>query len=456
MPSEVTTNLQDQLEEIVGAGHLDWQPETLAAFGVDGVMPILVVHPGTQEEVSKVVAACAATGTPMLPWGGGTAVGQGNAPSAAPVVIGLDRLDRVVEFDPENLCVTVEAGMPLARLQELVATKQELLPLDPPEAERATLGGLVAADQSGPSRLLHGTARDWVLGLRVVLPDGERIRCGGRVIKNVSGYDMNKLFIRSFGTLGILTEVTVKLLPMPEARASVLGVFQDLPLAAAVVEKVLASYLLPEAMDLLDPAAQRRLSPDLGLGAQGSYILAVGLAGSQATVDRQIRDLQALINEGGGRAILHRAADSIRAWAALTNVLGSSASEPGRVGCRLAVPIGWTARMMATLHQCAARHGVVPTVAAHAGSGILRASLQAPSGLPPEAALSGLVATLESLRKEATGIGGSLVLEEAPVPVKQRVDAWGLPGSSFGVMRRIKQEFDPLSLCSPGRFLGGL
>ncbi|HEX7550763.1 MAG TPA: FAD-binding oxidoreductase, partial [Candidatus Methylomirabilis sp.] len=201
------TGLRGQLEKIVGAEYVGAGPAATARFAVDGVIPGLTVRPGTQDEVAKAVSACAAAGATMIPWGGGTAMGLGNRPSRADAVVRLDRLDRIVEFDAANLCVTVEAGVRLELLQGTLAQKKEILPLDPPADVKVTIGGLVAANQSGPARLLYGTVRDWVLGMRVVLPDGQRIHCGGRVIKNVSGYDMNKLFIGSLGTLGILTEV---------------------------------------------------------------------------------------------------------------------------------------------------------------------------------------------------------------------------------------------------------
>ena len=244
-------SLRGRLEVIVGEANIHADEGSISSHAVDGVLPSMTVQPGSQDEVAAVVSACASAGAAMIPWGGGTAMATGNPPKRLDVVVCLERLDRIVEFDADNLCVTVEAGMPLGRLQQVVAERQELLPLDPPDSDRVTLGGLVAANQSGSCRLLHGTPRDWVLGMRVVLLDGERIRCGGRVIKNVSGYDMNKLFIRSFGTLGIITEVTLKLLPMPSARASVLGLFPGLPEASSVLEKIQASFLLPEALDLL-------------------------------------------------------------------------------------------------------------------------------------------------------------------------------------------------------------
>ncbi len=453
MPCDLAS-LRRRLEDLLGNRHVAADPGSTAAFVVDGLAPALTVRPGTQDEVAAVVAACAAEGAALVPWGGGTAMGMGNRPGRMDVVVRLDRLDRVVEFDPDNLCVTVEAGLPLARLQALIAGKHLILPLDPPNAARATLGGLVAANLSGPHRLQHGTARDWVLGMRVVLPDGERICCGGRVIKNVSGYDMNKLFIRSFGTLGIVTEVTLKLLPMPAARTSVLGLFPDLPGAAAVVEKVMASFLLPEALDLFDPAALELLA--LGPGIEGHFGLAAGFAGSPATMQRQVRDMEALIADQGGTARRYQDADSVRLWSAIADGFGALPAAPPPVLCTLAVPIGRTAEMMASARARATGHGLGAVLAAHAGSGILRAALLPGAGSSGDAAIPAMAAVLEVLREEAAALGGSLVLQEAPPSLKARVDAWGRPGSAFAVMRRIKAEFDPQGLCSPGRFLGGL
>ena len=443
--------LRERLEALVGAGNLTVDG---AAYAVDGMVPALVVRPGTQHEVAEVVAACSEAGAALVPWGGGTAMAMGNPPRKLDVVVSLERLDRVVEFDPDNLCITVEAGMPLGRLQALVAERQERLPLDPPDADRVTLGGLVAANQSGPSRLLHGTARDWVLGLRVVLPDGTRIHCGGRVIKNVSGYDMNKLFIRSFGTLGIITEVTVKLLPMPATRATVLGAFSGFAEASSVLDEVQASFLLPEALELLDPAASDLLRPVLGLDISGAFALVAGFTGSQSTVDRQVRDLEAMVASRGGSSKTFREAASDQAWAAITNVQGGA--DARRVVCQVAVPIARTASMLASARTRAAAQGLTATVTAHAGSGLVRAALLPGANQTEAGALAGLAAVTEALREEAVGVGGSLVILQAPPPFKARVEAWGKPGSSFATMRRIKTEFDPQDLCSPGRFLGGM
>jgi glycolate oxidase FAD binding subunit len=447
--------LRGQLEKIVGTDHLGIGPTATVRFSVDGVVPGLVIRPGTQDEVSKVLAACAGANAAVIPWGGGTVMGLGNRPRRADVVILLDRLDQIVEFDAANLCVTVEAGVKLGALQAALGQKKEILPLDPPADAKVTAGGLVAANQSGPSRLLYGTARDWVLGMRVALPDGERVHCGGKVIKNVSGYDMNKLFIGSLGTLGIITEVTFKLLPLPAMRAGVVGLFPDLTQATGVVRKTLESVLLPEALELLDPEAVKLLAPRLDLDVPaGAVGLVVALAGSRETVERQVRDFSGLFRDAGGRVTPLPEGRTVLAWDTIRNVFGFLPVPPGaRVLCKIAVPISRTGDLFAAAGATGRRHGLPGAATAHAGSGVVWACYLVGPKAPPEEVLAD---ALEGLRREAEQAEGSLVVQEAPASLKARVDAWGKPRDGFDVMKRLKAEFDPRGVCNPGRFLGGL
>jgi glycolate oxidase FAD binding subunit len=447
--------LRGQLEKIVGAEHVLAGPAATTKFTVDGVLPGVVVRPGTQDEVSNVLATCSAANATVIPWGGGTAMRLGNRPRRADGVVLLDRLDRIVEFDAANLCVTAEAGVKLAALQTTLAQKREILPLDPPADTKVTVGGLAAANLSGPARLLYGTARDWVLGMRVALPDGERIRCGGKVIKNVSGYDMNKLLIGSLGTLGIITEVTFKLLPLPAMRAGVVGLFPDLAQAAGVVTKTLESVLLPEALDLLDPEAVTLLAPRLGLEVpSGSCGLAVALAGSRETVERQARDFSALFRDAGGRVTPLPDGRTVLAWDAIRNVFGFLPVPPAvRVLCKIAVPIARTGDLFASAGAAGRRHGLPVAVTAHAGSGVVWACYLLGPKAPPDEVVAD---ALEGLRREAEGAEGSLIIQDGPASLKVCVDAWGKPGDGFAVMKRLKAEFDPLGLCNPGRFVGAL
>jgi glycolate oxidase FAD binding subunit len=454
MLSEQAT-LLGQLEEIVGAAHVVAGAAQNAAFAVDGLVPELVVRPGTQDEAARVVGACAEAGAAMLPWGGGTAMGLGNIPARADVVVQLDRLDRIVEWDPANLCVTVEAGTRLAALEELTTRSRAFLPLDPPDNRHVTVGGLVAANQSGPGRLLYGSVRDWVLGLRVVLADGERIHCGGRVIKNVSGYDMNKLYIKSLGTLGIITEVTFKLLPIPAQRAGVVGLFPGAGEAWKVVEKALGSFLLPEAMEFFNAEAMALLSPVLGLPAvPGTCGLAVALAGTKATVERQVKDFAALFTDGGGKAIQLPAGQEAHAWEAVRGLRnGPGTAQAGRALAQITAPHSRAGTLAAAAGQTGQSCGLQPVISAHAGSGVIWALyLPGPKAAPVEV----LAKALEDLRRQAAAVGGSLVLHEAPPELKRRLDAWGSPGDSLAMMRRLKTEFDPRGVFNPGRFVAGI
>lgn len=443
--------LGTRLEAILGRARLAREVDKTEPYAVDGVLPAFVAIPDNQEELAQVVRACHEAGAAMIPWGGGTAMGLGNPPLRADVVILMDRLNRVVEYDPANLVITAEAGLRLSALQERIDHDKEVLPLDPPGMAKATVGGLVAANQLGPGRLLYGGLRDWVLGMRVILPDGTPVHFGGRVIKNVSGYDMNKLFIRSLGTLGIITEVTFKLLPRPAARAGVIGLFPGAAQAWAVVRRTLESYLLPEALDYLNPAAMARLAPALALPPQGGgFGVAVAVAGSPETVDRQLRDFSAIFREGGGMAI--PLGDGREAWNAIRNLAVLPAGEQGLL-CRIAVPVSEGAQMASAAEACSAECGMEVLVEAHAGVGVLWALFRPAGEAPSEEKVN---MALSALRRSAESLGGSLVLQEAPASLKRRLDAWGSAGEGIGMMRRIKTEFDPLGLCSPGRFVGGI
>ena len=442
--------LAQKLSSLVGEEYVLTGPAA-ARFAVDGVEPALAVRPGSQQEVGSVAAACSAAGASMLPWTDGALIGLGNPPSRLEVVVCLDRLTRIVEFDDANLNVSVEAGVRLDALQAVLSAKREFLPLDPAQSDQVTVGGLVQTNASGPSRQLYGSLRDWVLGLRVVLPGGERIRCGGKVIKNVSGYDMNKIFIGNLGTLGIVTEATFKLLPAPAMRVTVVGVFAQLSEVGTMVGRTLESFLLPEALEALDPQALAALGPALGLDGASGYGLAVSMAGSRETVERQVRDFCALFVGGNALRVETLAAERVHAaWRAVRDV---QAKLP--IGCviaKIAVPIGETLELFSAAEGLMRRHEWRGAITAHAGSGIVRAGIEVGAG----SALEPLREALLLLRRQAEALDGSLVLEVAPLSLKRSLDTWGKVREGFSVMRRLKAELDPGALLTPGRFLGGI
>jgi glycolate oxidase FAD binding subunit len=450
MPPELA-GLQARVSALVGPDQVLVGPAA-AAFAVDGVAPRLVARPGTQDEVAAVVAAAGGAGAALAPWGSGAGMGLGNPPARLDLVISLERLTRLVEFDAANLVVTAEAGVRLGDLRAKLEREREFLALDPAGLDGRTVGGALAANASGPSRLLYGTPRDLVLGLRVVTAAGERIRCGGKVIKNVSGYDMVKLFIGSLGTLGIITEATFRLLPAPATRAIVAGTFRGLAPAEAVVTRVLQSFLLPEALELLDARALAPVASALGLPGASGYGLVASVAGSRETVERQVRDLGRLFADGAAvQASTLDGPGAASAGAAVRDAPGPAVTGTGAVAVKIAVPISLGPALFAAAEELALHHAWQAGVAAHAGSGIVRAAY-ATGDTPAAAVRDGL----EALRAQAEAAGGSLVLDAAPPALKAVLDAWGKPGGGFSVMRRMKAEFDPRGAMSPGRFLGGI
>src|SRR2546430_5431449 len=224
--------LLDKLRAIVGPAHVLAGIE-LSPYVIEGRTPEAAVRPGNVDEVAAVIAQAAEAGVPVVPWGGGSAVGVGVPPARAGLVLLLTRLSALVEHEPGDLTATAQAGITLAALQAALHARGQWLSLDPPDAARATLGGVLAANASGPRRHLYGTPRDVLIGVTVVTADGAVVRGGGKAVKNVAGYDLPKLFVGSFGTLGVIVEATVKLRPVPDEERLVAARFERPPSAAA-------------------------------------------------------------------------------------------------------------------------------------------------------------------------------------------------------------------------------
>lgn len=227
---------------------------TTVALEIDGVLPGQRETPGSPEALAAILAAANSDGRAVAPIGGGTQLALGMPPRTVDIALDTTGLDRVVEYEPADLTVTVEAGMRFDALQKLLGEQGQFLALDPPAVEGATIGGLIATNASGPLRFSSGTARDLVIGCRVANADGVLTRAGGRVVKNVAGYDLDKLYIGSLGVLGVLVELSFKLAPLPPATGSVVGAFGSALGAREALREVVRSPLTPLAVELVSPA----------------------------------------------------------------------------------------------------------------------------------------------------------------------------------------------------------
>lgn len=431
------TVLHSELESILGPERV-FAHEEAASYAVDGIVPQAVALPGTVEEVAEVMRLAHHEGAAVIPWGGGTEMGLGNLPRRYDIALSLTRLNAVVEHEPADLTATVLAGRTLADFQVHLSSVGQFLPLDPPSPAEATIGGILAANASGPSRHAHGTARDLVLGLRFVQADGRVIKAGGKVVKNVAGYDMCRLLIGSLGTLGVIVEACFRLTPLPGAQQT-LAVAVDSPQEAYRLAGRAAGFSL-RAVELLNAAAARDLE-GLPVTPDGGFVLLLAAAGPQAAVERTRDGLAALASP----TVIEGAAAAL--WQAVGRL---TQPPPGGIVAKASVLPSRAPELIERIESIGREASRPPRIACHLTVGVVYSAW--PSAEEPEADLR--LAT--SLRQAAASLGGTSVLEAAPAALKERLDVWGEPGLDFSLMRRLKEQFDPQGILNPGRFLGRL
>lgn len=447
------TDLAKTLEGIVGNEHVQADGEA-GRYAVDGVVPAAVVFPGSVEEVSAVLAACSKTGTAVVPWGGGSSMGLGAVPRKVDVVLGLARLNQVIDHEPGDMTSTVQAGMVLRDYQAHLGRHGQFLSLDPPGASRATIGGILAANVSGPRRLRYGTARDLLIGERVVHADGTVTRGGAKVVKNVTGYDMNKLYVGSLGTLGVIVEATFRLYPLPSAEHTWVAPFPTAARAREAVGKILDSPVVPSAVELLNEPAAAEVGRRSGVGlGQGKAFLAVAVASVPEAVKAQLEQARGMGRQAGGDdGLMLEGEEHEQFWGAVRDF------APGNGGpamvLKAGVLISEVAEAMRQGEEVAAKQGLHVSTISEAGTGIVRYYFQADTaGSDSIVRLTGTVAPLRAFAIEAKG---SLVVLQAPPEVKAAVDVWGPVGDTLAQMRGLKDQFDPGHVLNPGRFVGGL
>ncbi len=429
-------HLAQSLESELGAGAVRSEPSLLASHIVDGRQPALCCVPETAQQVAAALRICSEESAAVTPWGGGTAICIGNPPRQVDVVIELSRMNRLVEHDDANLTATVEAGMTLADVQQSVARRKQFLAFDPPFAGRATVGGVIATNLNGPRRSCYGSVRDLVIGMKVVLATGEQIKAGGKVVKNVAGYDMCKLFVGSLGTLGIITEATVRMAPIPERSATLLA-SGTLPQAFKLADEISHSPLLPAALIVLNSRAMNRSDAE-----HDNWKIAVWTEGFAETVARHLRDAQAMAERIGSSAALPQDSDRGQLW----NDIRDFPLQADRLVYRVTVPRSSAAAIIQTVAGWETPE-FRPAVVTDALTGTIWIAAE------PNMTSAEKFPELISLVLERRGHAVILV---APPSLKEAADVWGPPPPSLALMREIKRQFDPKGLLNPGRFLAGI
>lgn len=425
--------LAAKLERELDTGSVRGEPENLQPYTVDGLVPSVLCLPRNLDQLSSALRVLSEARASVVPWGGGTSMGVGNIPRGLDVVIGLERISDLVEHDDVNLTATAQAGMKLASLQTLLARANQFLALDPPHPSRATIGGLVATNANGPRRMMYGGVRDQVVGMKMILGNGVSIKAGGKVVKNVAGYDMCKLFIGSLGTLGIITEVTFRMAPIPECAATAVA-SGALTSCLQLAHELLKSTLLPAAITILDANALKSAGLATGAGA-----VAVWSEGFEENVSRHLRDIRIMAEAIGLGIEVLRDDSHRRLWEKIRDFGAGDAT----VLYRVTVPLSAVAKVLTTIESWTSSQATL----AHYGSGTVWVAMTA----DPSCAQ-----WFSKFISMAQGHGGHAVMAAAAPTLKKGVDVWGPPPSGLEIMRELKHRFDSHDLLNPGRFVAGL
>jgi glycolate oxidase subunit GlcD len=420
--------------------------ETVALTEIDETHPErLCVSPASTEEAAEVLKLAARARVPVVPAGAHAWLDGANVIPRSSIVVSTLRLNRVIAHEPADLVATVEAGVTLSTLNAELARAGQWLPLDPPDDGRATVGGIVASGASGAHGFAYGAPRAFVLGMRVVLADGRAIGVGGRVVKNVAGYDLSKLFAGSFGTLGLITEITFKLRPRPEREATLhvcAARDEDLFAAARLLRR---NEFLPVAIEMLSRGALMR---DERERATSMPTLLIRFAGSAQSVGSQVERAHALLKGTNDLLRLEVIDDDASLWAEITAL---SARDENQLQLRLGALPTQLPAVIQRVEEAHARDGSPLAWIATLGAGRLRVH----QSLVEDA--DACATRLKRLREDVVTLGGSLIVERAPEELRRGFahvgfDQWGTTEASAKLMLGIKRQLDPHGILSPGLF----
>jgi glycolate oxidase FAD binding subunit len=318
------------------------------------------------------------------------------------------------------------------------------------------LGGIVATNSSGPKRLLYGTARDMMIGAKAVFPNGDIVVSGGKTVKNVSGYDMCKLLIGSYGTLGILCEMTFKLLPLPEKEATLLLSFAKLEEADGFAREMRGSQLIPSSLEILNAKAVQKMKYPVSTPPNGNFLVAIGVEGVTESIDRQISEMSEIGKKHGVLEAVTLDSDKHLAfWIAIRDFsYGLIQEYPNAISLKSDFLISKSGEMLGGYEEIAQGLGIDCAFISHAGNGILYSYIL--PGKNFRSKVESFVELIEKLTAEAVKYGGGLVVESSPLSIKKKVDVWGQSRSDYLIARRLKEQIDPAGILNIGRFVGGI
>ncbi|MDB4868007.1 MAG: FAD-binding protein [Cohnella sp.] len=455
----ISETVKRELESVLGSGGVKDDPETRVTHSYDGtpmlqVLPDAVIYPETTAQVSGVMKVLSAHRIPLVSRGSGTNLCGGTVPVEGGVVMVMHRMNRIVEVDLQNLTATVQPGLNTKQFIVHVEGLGLFYPPDPSSMAVSTIGGNIAECSGGLRGLKYGTTKDYVLGLEAVLADGRIIRTGGKLMKDVAGYDLTKLLVGSEGTLAVITEATLKLIPPPKSKKTMLAMYRDLYGAARTVSKIIESRIIPATLEILDRQTIRVVDDfaNLGLPHDMDAILLIEQDGEPEAVERDIAII-ADICRGESAERIEVAATPEQALKLLTARRSAFTAlarlRPTTILEDATVPRSKIADMMLEINRIAAKHGVQICTFGHAGDGNLHPTATTDARDPEE--IHRVEAAFEEIFEAAISLGGTITGEHGVGLVKAPFLEWKVGEAGIDLMRGVKQAFDPLGILNPGK-----
>ncbi|MCY8005335.1 glycolate oxidase subunit GlcD [Bacillus haynesii] len=455
----ISSQVKSQLIEIVGSANYDDSNAGRLVYSYDATpqfqsMPDAVIAPRSKEEVSQIVKICNTHRIPIVPRGSGTNLCAGTCPTEGGIVLLFKHMNQILEIDEENLTITVQPGVITLDLIHAAEEKGLFYPPDPSSMKISTIGGNINENSGGLRGLKYGVTRDYVMALEIVLANGDIIRTGGKLAKDVAGYDLTRLFVGSEGTLGIITEATLKLIPAPETKKTVLALFQDIDSAAQTVSNIIAHKIIPATLEFLDQPTIQVIEDfaKIGLPVHAKAVLLIEQDGTEETVRRDIAVIEEICKKGNAVSVqtaqTESEAENLRE-ARRTALSALGRLKPTTILEDATVPRSEIAEMVKAINTIAEKHQISICTFGHAGDGNLHPTCTTDVRNSEE--MKRVEQAFEDIFKKAVELGGTITGEHGVGEMKAPYLELKLGKAGIAAMKAVKQALDPNSIMNPGK-----
>lgn len=452
--------VKDELKTILGADRVLDHREALISYSYDAFMvqkePEVVLFPLTTEEVSRIMAVASRERIPVTARGSGTNLTGGSVPTQKGIVLTFTKMNRILEINKENRIAILQPGVLNMEFQRVLAKHGLFYPPDPASMEISTMGGNVAENAGGPRAVKYGVTKDYLLGLEVVLASGHVMRTGGKTMKNVTGYNLTQLLCGSEGTLGLITEITVKLLPVPEAKRTLQIAYKDLDSAGDTVRKITELGILPVCLELLDHVFINIIEDytNIGLPREAEALLLIEVDGPEASVDDQADRIKGLCENLGALDIkvAKTPEENEEIWKARRSAYGAEARlRPTAIAEDCTVPVGRLVHMFREVAKIAKKHNLLIPVLAHAGDGNLHPQIL--TDIRDKDEMERVHKAIDEISVKAVELGGTLTGEHGIGIAKRELLALEIGEVAIEISENIKKAFDPLNILNPDKII---